>query len=75
MLLDVALTWAGCCPMRGPENEASTDLLLHNGETNMVGDSVILITPSVSNYRSFDFFDAKFVHSSYSKKLYKYSQI
>jgi hypothetical protein len=44
MLLDVALTGAGCCPLRGQENEASTDLLLDNGETNMVGDSVILTT-------------------------------
>ena len=35
----------------------------------------ILDTPSVSNYMSFDFFDIKFDHSSYSKNLYKHSQI
>ena len=32
-------------------------------------------TPSFSNYNSFDFFDFKFGHSSYSKNVYKYSQI
>ena len=29
-------------------------------------------TPSVSNYRSFDFFNPKFDHSSYSKIYAKY---
>ena len=29
-------------------------------------------TPSVSNYRSFDFFDLKFDHSSYLKNYTKY---
>ena len=31
--------------------------------------------PSVPNYRSFDFFDIKFDHLSYSKNLCKHSQI
>jgi hypothetical protein len=30
---------------------------------------ILIYTPSVLNYRSFDFFDTKFDHSSYSKKL------
>ena len=30
-------------------------------------------TPSVSNYRSFDFFDLKFDHSSYSKICAKHN--
>jgi hypothetical protein len=32
-------------------------------------------TPSIPNCKSFDFFYPKFDYSSYSKKLYKYSQI
>ena len=31
--------------------------------------------PFVPNYRSFDFFDIKFDHSSYSNNLCKHSQI
>ena len=34
-----------------------------------------LYTSSVPNCSSFDFFDSKFDHSSYSKKLCKHSQI
>jgi hypothetical protein len=32
-------------------------------------------TPSIPNYKTFDFFYPKFDHSSYLKKLYKHSQI
>jgi hypothetical protein len=32
-------------------------------------------TPSIPNYKTLDFFYPKFDHSSYSKNLYKYSQI
>ena len=32
-------------------------------------------TTSVPNFSSFDFFDPKFDHSSYSKNLYKHCQI
>ena len=32
-------------------------------------------TPYIPNYKTFDFFDPKFDHSSYSKNLCKYSQI
>ena len=32
-------------------------------------------TPSVPNYRSFDFFDTKFDHLSYLKNLCEYYQI
>ena len=35
----------------------------------------MVCTSSVPNYRSFDFFDIKFDHSSYSKNLCKHSQI
>ena len=33
-------------------------------------NDTMIATPSVPNYRSFDFFDIKFDHSSYSKKIY-----
>ena len=38
---------------------------------NLVGD-INVNTKSVPNYRSFDFFDLKFDHSSYSKIYVKY---
>ena len=32
-------------------------------------------SPSIPNYKTFDFFGSKFDHLSYSKNLCKYSQI
>ena len=36
---------------------------------NIYNAFYLVTTPSVPNYRSFDFFDIKFNHSSYSKKI------
>ena len=48
-------------------------IFIHTQEPEYV--KLYIATPSVPNSRSFDFFDTKFDHSSYSKNLYKYSQI
>ena len=44
-------------------------------EPSILSMHLILATPSVPNYNSFDFFDPKFDHLSYSKNLCKHSQI
>jgi hypothetical protein len=54
-----------------------TNILLkfQSGRTISISASIrdILTTPSIPNYKTFDFFDIKFDHSSYSKKLCKIS--
>jgi hypothetical protein len=48
-------------------NEMTCQML----ETAVV--AIFFSTPPIPNYRSFDFFDPKFDHSSYSKNLCKHS--
>ena len=38
--------------------------------SDSIGLQILLTTPSVPNYRTFDYFNPKFDHSFYSKNLY-----
>ena len=64
VLMDALPKELKCKDRHGTEYEASS-------ENNITDEDEVMntTTPSVPNYMSFEFFDPKFDHSSYIKKL------